>query len=90
MVFLPQFQQYVQGASATNSGLLLLPLMAGVLVMSLAAGQVISRTGKYRAFPIVGGIVMTVGLGLLGHDLGRHRTDHLRIHGHPRRWVWAA
>ena len=78
MVFLPQFQQYVQGASATNSGLLLLPLMAGVLVMSLASGQVISRTGKYRAFPIIGGIVMTVGLGLLATisvDTGKLTTS---------------
>ncbi len=65
MIFLPQFQQYVQGASATNSGLLLLPLMAGLLIMSLVSGQVITRTGKYKAFPIIGSIGMTLGLGLL-------------------------
>ena len=65
MVFLPQFQQFVQGASATNSGLLLLPLMLGVMVMSLASGQIVSRTGKYRVFPIVGSIVMTIGLALM-------------------------
>ncbi len=65
MVFLPQFQQYVQGASATNSGLLLLPLMLGVMVMSMASGQIVSRTGKYRVFPIVGSVIMTVGLALM-------------------------
>ncbi|MFC7549498.1 MDR family MFS transporter [Plantactinospora sp. GCM10030261] len=65
MNFLPLFQQTVQGASATNSGLLLLPMMFGMLVVSLVIGRVITRTGRYRAFPIVGGAVMAVGLGLL-------------------------
>lgn len=65
MVFLPQFQQFVQGASATNSGLLLLPLMAGTMVTSLGAGQIVSRTGRYRVFPIAGSIVLVVGLGLM-------------------------
>jgi EmrB/QacA subfamily drug resistance transporter len=63
--FLPLYQQTVQGASATNSGLLLLPLMLGVMSMSVVSGQVISRTGRYRAFPIVGGAFMIVGMVLL-------------------------
>ena len=63
--FLPLYQQVVQGASATNSGLLLLPLMAGLLVTSLVAGQLITRTGRYRIFPILGGVVMVVGMVLL-------------------------
>ncbi|MGI5145441.1 MDR family MFS transporter [Plantactinospora sp. CA-294935] len=65
MNFLPLFQQTVQGASATNSGLLLLPLMFGMLVVSIVVGRAITRTGRYRAFPIVGGIVMTAGMALL-------------------------
>ncbi|GAA2713470.1 MDR family MFS transporter [Micromonospora olivasterospora] len=65
MNFLPLFQQTVQGASATNSGLLLLPMMFGTLVVSLVAGRAITRTGRYRIFPIVGGVGMTVGMGLL-------------------------
>ncbi len=65
MTFLPQFQQYVQGASATNSGLLLLPMMVGIVLSSLTAGQVSSRTGHYRSFPIIGTALMTVGLVLL-------------------------
>ncbi|MBP2323629.1 EmrB/QacA subfamily drug resistance transporter [Kibdelosporangium banguiense] len=63
--FLPQYQQIVQGASATNSGLLLLPMMAGVLVFSTISGQLTSRTGHYRTFPIIGMGVMAVGAFLL-------------------------
>jgi MFS family permease len=65
MNFLPLFQQTVQGASATNSGLLLLPLMFGMLVVSLVTGRIITRTGRYRIFPILGGIAMVAGMGLL-------------------------
>jgi EmrB/QacA subfamily drug resistance transporter len=63
--FLPQYQQIVQGASATNSGLLLLPMMAGVLVVSTVVGQVTSRTGHYRTFPTIGMAVMGTGALLL-------------------------
>jgi EmrB/QacA subfamily drug resistance transporter len=63
--FLPLFQQTVQGASATNSGLLLLPMMAGLLVTSLVAGQLITRTGRYRVFPIIGGVLVVAGMVLL-------------------------
>jgi EmrB/QacA subfamily drug resistance transporter len=65
MTFLPQFQQYVQGASATNSGLLLLPMMIGIVLSSLTAGQISSRSGHYRSFPIIGTALMTLGLILL-------------------------
>src|SRR4051794_13102594 len=63
--FLPLFQQTVQGSSATNSGLLLLPMMLGMMVVSLLAGQLITKTGKYKIFPVLGGIGMTVGMILL-------------------------
>jgi EmrB/QacA subfamily drug resistance transporter len=65
MTFLPQFQQNVQGASATSSGLLLLPLMAGMLTTSLLGGQLVTRTGRYRALLIAGAVMLTAGLGLL-------------------------
>lgn len=65
MTFLPQFQQNVQGASATSSGLLLLPLMAGMLATSLLGGQVVTRTGRYRSLLIAGAVILTAGLGLL-------------------------
>jgi EmrB/QacA subfamily drug resistance transporter len=65
MNFLPLFQQTVQGASATNSGLLLLPLMFGMLVVSVVSGRIITKTGRYRIFPILGGIAMFTGMALL-------------------------
>src|SRR5262249_46646058 len=65
MNFIPLFQQTVQGSSATNSGLLLLPLMLGMMVVSIVVGRVITSTGRYRIFPIAGGVVMVAGLGLL-------------------------
>ncbi|WP_078887944.1 MDR family MFS transporter [Streptomyces sp. NRRL S-118] len=64
-LFLPLYQQAVQGASATNSGLLLTPLMLGMMLVSLIAGRVTTSTGKYRMFPILGGALMVVGLFLL-------------------------
>ncbi len=76
--FLPLFQQVVQGASATNSGLLLLPMMAGMLVTSLIAGQLITRTGRYRIFPILGGVFMVAGMLLLSTmsvDTSKTRTS---------------
>ncbi|GAA3845958.1 MDR family MFS transporter [Sphaerisporangium flaviroseum] len=63
--FLPLFQQTVQGASATNSGLLLLPMMAAAMVVSLFVGQAITRTGKYKIFPIAGGALMAFATWLL-------------------------
>ena len=65
LTFLPLYQQVVHGATPTASGLQLLPLMAGVLVASIGSGQLISRTGRYKIFPIVGTAVMTVGAWLL-------------------------
>jgi EmrB/QacA subfamily drug resistance transporter len=62
ITFLPLFLQIAQGASATNSGALLIPLMLGAMGSSLVAGQLISRTGRYRALPILGGAAMTAGM----------------------------
>ncbi len=74
MTLLPQFQQYVQGSSATNSGLLLMPMMISAMVLSLASGAVISKTGRYKAMPIIGAIMMTLGIGLFSTmDTGTSR-----------------
>ncbi|WP_181804405.1 MDR family MFS transporter [Streptomyces shenzhenensis] len=64
-LFLPLYQQSVQGASATNSGLLLLPMLGAMLVTSMIAGRVTTSTGRYKVFPLVGGVLLTVGLYLL-------------------------
>jgi EmrB/QacA subfamily drug resistance transporter len=65
VTYLPLFLQVVKGASPTGSGLQLLPLMGGLLITSIASGQVITRTGRYRKFPIAGTAVMSIGLYLL-------------------------
>jgi EmrB/QacA subfamily drug resistance transporter len=71
VTFLPLYFQTVDGASPTGSGLRLIPLMAGVLTMSIFSGQMISRTGRYRIFPIIGTALMTAGLFLLSRlDIG--------------------
>jgi EmrB/QacA subfamily drug resistance transporter len=73
LAFLPQYLQLVDGVSATSSGMLLLPLLAGLLAMSIGSGQYISRTGNYRWFPLAGTILVTVGLFLLSH-IGAHTS----------------
>jgi EmrB/QacA subfamily drug resistance transporter len=65
VTYLALFLQVVNGASPTGSGLQILPLMGGLLITSIGSGQAITRTGKYRAFPIVGTFVMIIGLYLL-------------------------
>ncbi|UWM51024.1 MFS transporter [Streptomyces carpaticus] len=75
VTFLPQYQQFVQGSSATNSGLLLMPMMIAAMVMSLAGGQFISRTGRYRALPIAGTAMLVLALALFATiDTGTSRT----------------
>ncbi len=65
LTFLPLFLQIVKGVSPTESGLRLFPVMAGLLLASIGSGQVISRWGRYKVFPIIGTALMTLGLYLL-------------------------
>jgi EmrB/QacA subfamily drug resistance transporter len=65
MTFLPTYLQYVDGVSATGSGVRTLPMVAGLFIMSMLSGNVVSRTGRYKMFPIAGGAVMSVGLYLM-------------------------
>jgi EmrB/QacA subfamily drug resistance transporter len=65
LTFLPLYQQTVQHLSATASGLMLIPLMLGSTVTTLIAGQVTTRTGRYKALPIIGSGVMAIGMYLL-------------------------
>lgn len=58
---LPLYLQIVKGKSPTMAGLLLMPLVAGIMAGSIASGQVIARTGRYRAFPIVGATLLVIG-----------------------------
>jgi EmrB/QacA subfamily drug resistance transporter len=65
ITFLPTFLQYVDGVSATISGLRMLPLVVGLLGTSVTAGTLVGRTGRYKAFPLVGTVVIAAGLFLL-------------------------
>ncbi|MFI6788869.1 MFS transporter [Nonomuraea sp. NPDC050383] len=65
LTYLPLYLQAVHGVTPTLSGLHLLPMMAGMLTMSIISGQIISRTGKYRYLPITGTAFATVGLFML-------------------------
>src|SRR5207237_1785453 len=65
VTYLPLFLQVVKGESPTASGLQMLPMMGGMLVTSIASGQLISRTGRYKIFPILRTLVMALGLYLL-------------------------
>ncbi|WP_326597622.1 MDR family MFS transporter [Streptomyces sp. NBC_01803] len=74
ILYLPLFQQAVQGASATNSGLLLMPMLLAMMGVSLLVGRATTRTGRYRVFPIVGSALVVVGLLLLSlMDTGTSR-----------------
>jgi EmrB/QacA subfamily drug resistance transporter len=63
--YMPLYLQNVKGHSPTDSGLLLTPMMAGALITSIASGQLISRTGRYKAFPIAGTALITTAFVLL-------------------------
>jgi Na+/melibiose symporter-like transporter len=65
ILYLTQFNQQVFGASPTTSGLMLLPLVAGIMVTSIGTGQIISKTGRYKIFFQVGFVLATVAMILL-------------------------
>ena len=65
LTFLPLFLQVVDGASPTGSGLLMLPLMAGLLTASITSGRLITKIGRYKIFPVAGAGIITLGMYLL-------------------------
>jgi EmrB/QacA subfamily drug resistance transporter len=67
IVYLPLYLQLVHGATPTTSGLELLPMVAGMLCTFIVSGRLVTRTGRYKVFPIVGSAVLAVGLLLLAH-----------------------
>jgi EmrB/QacA subfamily drug resistance transporter len=64
MTFIPEYQQIVRGDSAMKSGMLMLPLVTGLMLAMIPSGRIISKTGKYRIFPIVGTAVTAIGIFL--------------------------
>ncbi len=78
LVSIPLYLQIVKGASPTKAGLLILPLVGGIMAASLLAGQVTSRTGRYKIFPVVGSVLLVIGMLLLsqvGADTALWKTD---------------
>ena len=65
LTFLPTFMQFVDGVSATTSGLRTLPMVAGLLLTSISSGTLVGRTGRYKVFPVAGTLIMAVGFVLL-------------------------
>ncbi|MFF8392934.1 MFS transporter [Streptomyces sp. NPDC016172] len=75
--YLPTYLQMVDGASATESGLLMLPMMAGIVGASIIVGRLISHTGRYKAYPILGGALSVVGMWLLSRlEVGTPRLHY--------------
>ena len=65
LAYLPTYLQMVTGANATQAGLLMIPLMAALLITSVASGQLVSRTGRYKALPMIGMVLVAASLFLL-------------------------
>ncbi|ELP67530.1 MFS transporter [Streptomyces turgidiscabies] len=74
--YLPTFLQMVDGASATESGLLMVPMMAGIVGASIVSGQLISHTGRYKIWPVLGSALAALGMWLLS----RLEVDTPRLH----------
>lgn len=74
--YLPTFLQMVDGATATESGLLMLPMMGGIVGASIICGQLISLTGRYKIYPVLGSTLSAVGMWLLS----RLEIDTPRLH----------
>ncbi|MEV8586541.1 MFS transporter [Streptomyces sp. NPDC051180] len=74
MTYLPTFLQVVQGVTPTMSGVHMLPMVLGLLSTSTASGQIVSRTGRWKVFPIAGTAITCVGLLLL-HRLDENSSD---------------
>jgi len=77
IIYLPLFAQVVQGASATNSGIILLPLVFSLALTSVASGQIVARTGKYKKIAILGAFLMTGSLFWLSTISAN--TSHLQL-----------
>jgi EmrB/QacA subfamily drug resistance transporter len=76
-VFFSQYFQLARDKSPTMSGVMTIPMIAGLFVSSTVSGQIITKTGKWKAWLVAGGLLLTAGLGLLGTM--RYDTDYWRI-----------
>ena len=65
IIMLPLYLQIIQGNSATDAGLKLIPLMLGILTFTITSGRLITKTGKYKKYPVIGSVLMTLGIFLM-------------------------
>lgn len=65
LAYIPTYLQMVTGSNATQAGFLMIPMMAGLLITSIAAGQIVSKTGRYKWFPVVGMVIVAGALALM-------------------------
>ncbi|PJE96480.1 hypothetical protein CUT44_18465 [Streptomyces carminius] len=79
-VFLSQYFQLARGESPTMSGVLTIPMIAGLFLSTTVSGQIITRTGRWKVWLVAGGILLTAGLGLLGTM--RHDTPYWQLAVH--------
>ncbi len=79
IIYIPVYLQLVDGESATRSGVLLLPLMGGMLTTSIISGRLVTRFGRYKIYPVFGTALMTDG------DVAVHPSR-----APTPRWVWPA
>jgi EmrB/QacA subfamily drug resistance transporter len=73
ITYLPSFLQVTSGLTATQAGLVLTALLAGVLVSTVGSGRLITRTGRYKPYPVAGTAIAAIGMALLGVVLTQHR-----------------
>jgi EmrB/QacA subfamily drug resistance transporter len=64
ITMVPQYLQIVKGATPTQAGLMMLPMMVGIMIASMVSGQITSRTGRYKIFPIIGSLFLIAGMVL--------------------------
>lgn len=67
ILYIPQYQQVVRGYSPTKSGLMMIPLMVGMMGASIVSGRLISKFGRYKPFPIFGTLMLALGMWLFSH-----------------------
>lgn len=79
IAYLPTYIQMVHGLSPTAAGLMMTPMMAGMMGTSIVVGNIVSRTGRYKWYPVVGSIVMAVGLWLIGSLRAEDTLLHLGV-----------
>ena len=79
IAYLPTYIQMVHGLSPTAAGLMMTPMMAGMMGTSIVVGNIVSRTGRYKWYPVVGSVVMAVGLWLIGSLRAEDTLTHLGV-----------